>query len=88
MTSTLHVHTGQSINPVDMGPIYPLVGWETLMFMVCVAFCVVFMVWKFRMENAKYRATAARLRESDVLSKTLAMNALDDHPVENDQPFQ
>ncbi len=88
MTSTLPVHTGQSINPIDVGPIYPLVGWETLMFVACVVFCVVFMVWKFRMENTKYTVMAERLRESDVLSKTLAVNALDDQPVENDEPFQ
>ncbi len=88
MTSTLAVHTGQSISPVDVGPIYPLVGWEPLMFVACVVFCVVFMVWKFRMENTKYTVMAARLRKSDVLSKTLAVNHPNDHPVENDQPFQ
>ncbi len=60
-----------NINPIDVGPIYPFVGWEILMFVASVAFCVAFMVWKFKTESAKYAAKAQELRESDELAKTL-----------------
>ena len=43
-----------NINPLDVGPIYPFVGAEMLMCAACAAFCAAFMIWKFRMETAKY----------------------------------
>ena len=60
-----------NVNPLDVGPIYPFVGWEMLMFVASVAFCVAFMVWKFKTENAKYAAKARELRESDELASAL-----------------
>jgi len=53
-----------NINPLEVGPLYPFVGWEMPMFVVCVAFFMVFLVWKFRMENAKYAAAVRKVRES------------------------
>ena len=58
-------------NPIDVGPIYPFVGWEMLMFVACVAFCVAFIVWKFITESATYSAKANQLRESGELAKAL-----------------
>ena len=60
-----------NINPIDVGPIYPFVGWEPLMCLVCVAFCVLFMVWKFLTESAKYAQATKHLRESHELAKAL-----------------
>ena len=61
-----------NINPLDVGPIYPYVGAEMLMCVACAAFCAAFMIWKFRMEAAKYASSARKLRESDELQKSLA----------------
>jgi hypothetical protein len=60
-----------NVNPFDVGPLYPFAGWETWMFAACVAFCVVFMYWKFATESAKYRIRARTLRESDELARVL-----------------
>ncbi len=55
-------------NPLDVGPIYPFAGWEVLMFAVCVAFCIAFIVWKLVTESAKYASAAQTLRESGRLN--------------------
>ena len=58
-----------NVNPLDTGPIYPFVGWEMGMFVACTAFCVAFLVWKFRTESAKYAAQARDLRNSNDLHR-------------------
>jgi hypothetical protein len=56
-------------NPTEVGPLYPFVGWEMLMIVVCLAFFLAFMVWKFATENAKYAEQVQNLRASNDLSK-------------------
>ena len=63
-----------NVNPMDVGPIYPFEGWESLMFTASVAFCIAFMVWKFATESATYAEKARQLRESDDLADSLAAN--------------
>jgi hypothetical protein len=63
-----------NINPLDTGPIYPFVGWETGMFVACAAFWVAFMVWKFRSESTKYAGQVRNLRNSDELHRLLNEN--------------
>ncbi len=60
-----------NINPIDVGPIYPFVGWEMLMFASCVVFCAVFLIWKFLTENSKYADKARRLRQQNELENVL-----------------
>ena len=67
MNSTGPIDTW-NINPIDVGPIYPFAGWEVLMFVACLAFCIYFMVWKFRMENARWSTISLTNRESVVYS--------------------
>jgi hypothetical protein len=50
-------------NPLDVGPLYPLAGWEVPMFFACVIFCVAFMIWKFAVENAQYASKVKRLQK-------------------------
>ena len=57
-------------NPTEVGPLYPFVGWEMLMIVVCLAFFLAFMVWKFATENAKYAEQVQNLRASNDLSKS------------------
>jgi len=60
-----------NVNPTDVGPLYPFVGWEMPMLIACVLSCGAFMVWKFAMENKLYAAKAIHLRESGELADTL-----------------
>ena len=63
-----------NVNWPDVGPIYPFLGGEFLMFAACVAFFVAFLIWKFRSESAKYAANARKLRESNELHRALTMS--------------
>ena len=58
-----------NVNPTEVGPLYPFVGWEMAMVVVCVAFFLAFMVWKFATENAKYADQVRRLRASGDLAE-------------------
>lgn len=60
-----------NVNPIDVGPIYPFAGWETLMFTACVAFCLFFIVWKFLTENAQYASKVRQLRETNALHQAV-----------------
>jgi len=79
MSSTGPIETW-NVNPTDIGPIYPFVGSETLMFAACVVFCVAFFIWKFVTETAKYTKAAQSLREPNALENALAMNSTGDQP--------
>ena len=68
-----------NINPFDVGPIYPFVGWEGPMFAAGLAFCAAFMAWKLRTENAKYTAAAEKLRNSTELQAALRVDTSDQH---------
>lgn len=61
-----------SENPLQVGPIYPWVGWEVLMVVAGIVFCVAILWWKFRMETAKYVARSQQLRQGETLRKLLA----------------
>lgn len=61
-----------NVNPTEVGPLYPFVGSEMLMIVVCAAFFLAFMVWKFATENAKYAEQVRNLRASGDLAKAPA----------------
>ena len=84
MSSTGFVESW-NVNPIDVGPIYPFVGWETLMFAACVAFCIGFIVWKISTETANYAAKAQQLRDPNELAKASAANPLGNPLAENDK---
>lgn len=62
ISSTGPVTTWQG-NPLELGPLYPFVGYETWMFGVSVAICVAFLVWKFISEDNKYKQQAKKIRQ-------------------------
>ena len=68
-----------NVNPMDVGPIYPFVGWEVLMFAACVLFFVFFLVWKITSENAKYAASVQKLQETDVSQALAAAKSTGNH---------
>lgn len=60
--------------PLEIGPIYPFVGWEIWMYLACVLFCIALMVWKIQNENALYAGKVRRLKETGELSRILRGN--------------
>lgn len=77
MTSTGPIESW-NVNPTEVGPLYPFAGWEILMFAVCVAFSVFFMIWKFRTENTYYDAKVKQLGKPGELANALAANRFTD----------
>ena len=43
-------------NPLDIGPLYPFVGWEMPLFLLCFALWVAYTVWQLKFEGATYSA--------------------------------
>lgn len=58
-------------NMFDLGPLYPFVGSEVAMVVVCVLFWIIWHVLQFRMENRTLNEEARRLREAGNLQKAL-----------------
>lgn len=55
----------------DIGPLYPFVGWEVPMVIVCLVFWIGWHVAQIRMENRQLEAEAQRLRQGNTLRKVL-----------------
>ena len=60
-------------NILDIGPIYPFVGWETLMVIIAVVFWLGWHYLQIRMENRLHEDEAHKLREGDNLQKAMAV---------------
>ena len=70
MKSTGPIETW-NVNPSDVGPIYPFAGSEMVMFLICVACCAGFMLWKFVTETRDYERKSAELADSSHLEEIL-----------------
>lgn len=58
-------------NMLDIGPIYPFVGWEGVMVVVLTIFWVGWHVVQIRGENRQLEEEARKLREGDNLLKAV-----------------
>jgi len=58
-------------NLMDIGPIYPFVGWELPMVIVAVIFWIGWHVLQIRAENRQHDEEAARLRQAGNLQKAV-----------------
>ena len=58
-------------NIVDIGPIYPFVGWEMLMVIVLIVFWIGWHFMQIRMENRRRTNEARALRQGDNLQRAL-----------------
>ena len=65
-------------NMLDIGPIYPFVGWEVPLVIVCFIFWIGWHYLQMKMENRTLDDQARGLRQGDNLVK--AMEA--EHPIE------
>lgn len=50
-----------NLNPADVGPLYPFVGWEGVMTVIAVALWLGFHVWHYRKETADLRNMRAEI---------------------------
>ena len=53
-------------NPLEQGPLYPFVGFEMILVVVCVALWVAFTVWQMKFETDGYGKEAQALAERDL----------------------
>ena len=51
-------------NPLEQGPLYPFVGSEMILVVICVALWVAFTVWQIKFETDCYGREAQALAES------------------------
>lgn len=58
-------------NLLDIGPIYPFVGWEGFMVALCVIFWVGWHILQIKTENKQLDDEAKMLRQSGRLQKAL-----------------
>jgi hypothetical protein len=58
-------------NIIDIGPIYPFVGWEGFMVVLCLIFWIGWHIIQVRMENAQLNEEAQKLKQSGGLKKAL-----------------
>lgn len=65
-------------NIADIGPIYPFVGSEVLMVILCVVFVIGWCVVQIRKEGKELDDQAAHLRQGNNLANALA----DEHSIE------
>ena len=61
-------------NPLDMGPLYPFVGTEIPLFLVCFAFWIVYTVWQMKSERRAYRMEVQELSKEKTLDRTIESN--------------
>ena len=59
-------------NMLDIGPIYPFVGWEVPMVILGVIFWIGWHYLQIRMENRNLDEEASKLKQGDSLKKALA----------------
>ena len=53
-------------NPLEVGPMYPWVGFEVGFFLVSLALWIGWMVWLLKTEGAAYLHEVQRLKQRDV----------------------
>jgi len=58
-------------NMFDIGPIYPFVGWEVLMVIICFVFWIGWHYLQMKAENRTLDEEAMILRQGDNLAKAL-----------------
>lgn len=56
-----------TVNPAEMGPLYPFVGYEVLFVVVGVVFWIAFTIWQLKSENADYLRREEELKHPEKL---------------------
>mgnify|MGYP006908434247 CR=1 FL=1 len=79
MTTTGEVESWAG-NPSDIGPMYPFVGWEMPLFVVCVVLCAAMTIWKIRHEQSQLASEAQSLRQTGDGARILGLDSSENVP--------
>ena len=60
----------------DVGAVYPLLGWETIMVLIAIALWILWHILQIRQENRDYAEDIKHYGSKESIKK-----ALDEHPV-------
>ncbi|NQY82192.1 MAG: hypothetical protein HRT36_04015 [Alphaproteobacteria bacterium] len=60
-----------AVNMADLGPIYPFVGTEFILFIVGIVFWIGFHITQLRTENRLYDEERVRYQDKEILRKVL-----------------
>lgn len=52
-------------NPAEIGPMYPFVGFEVPVVLVCFILWILYTIWQMRFEHTHYAREEQELRKSD-----------------------
>ncbi len=55
----------------DIGPLYPFVGSEVFLLIVCVAGWIVWHIWQARMESSNYNDDVAKLKTNGNMDRAM-----------------
>lgn len=58
-------------NMLDIGPIYPFVGWEVVLWVVGMAFWIIWHIWQARHESNEYHAETEKYARGENLMKAI-----------------
>ena len=61
-------------NPSDVGPMYPFVGFEIPLLVICITLWIGYTVWQMKFEASTYSDECDVLNEGDQLAKTIQEN--------------
>ncbi len=62
-------------DPTQIGPLYPFVGWEVALFVLCFALWMLFVVWQIRSESREYADRERELGDGDALAQAIENDA-------------
>lgn len=63
-------------NVTDIGPLYPMVGSETILLLIGLVFWIGWHIWQIRMENANYADDLNTLKTNGNMSRALKGEAI------------
>ncbi len=62
-------------NPLEIGPMYPLVGLEMLLFVISFALAIIYTIWQLRLEARTYEKETRALGTDAELRSTIIAGA-------------
>jgi len=64
-----------AVNPADVGPMYPFVDHEVILFLVCFVFWAAYTIWQLRFEWQHFAREDRELSTSDNCVRAIQKNS-------------
>ena len=62
-------------NPAEIGAMYPFVGWEVPLFVICLIAWLAWMIWQMISENREYDSQVRQLQSPGEMDKVINQRA-------------